>query len=198
MEGCRSKCNHCIHVLLGYSHFPSCAFKSECESRTLGLLQRFVGLVLLELFELSSCAFSQSGNYFARVVLVMMLLTSISEKQRSNISTDRLGMAPKWGTEICVLIRFGTYRFHRYRCHVGTGFRYPTLLERRLTVHSGSPSRIQLPSDWTGWCRRCRGFVCMHFPRSHCSRESWREFAGTGFYYFSLPRGGRAEYGSQI
>ncbi len=36
------------------------------------------------------------------------------------------------------------------------------------------------------------------FSRSLCSREFWREFAGTGFYYFSLPRGGRAEYGSQI
>ncbi len=43
-----------------------------------------------------------------------------------------------------------------------------------------------------------QGFVCMHFPRSLCSRVSWREFAGTEFYYFSLPRGGRAEYGSQI
>ncbi len=41
--------------------------------------------------------------------------------------------------------------------------------------------------DWTRWFRRGRGFVCMHFPRSLCSRESWREFAGTGFYYFSLP-----------
>ncbi len=60
-------------------------------------------------------------------------------------------------------------------------------LEGRLTVHSGSPSRIQLHSDWTRWCRRGRGFICMHFPRSLCSRESWREFAGTGFYYFSLP-----------
>ncbi len=27
----------------------------------------------------------------------------------------------------------------------------------------------------------------MHFPRSLCSREAWREFARTGFYYFSLP-----------
>ncbi len=70
--------------------------------------------------------------------------------------------------------------------------------ERRLTFHSGSPSRIQLLSDWTQWCRRGQGFVCMHFPRSICSRESWRKFAGTGFYYFSLPRGGRAEYGSRI
>ncbi len=70
--------------------FPSCAFKSECENCTLGLLQRFVGLVLLELSE-----FSQSGNYFARMVPVMMLLTSVSEKQRTNISTDRSGMAPK-------------------------------------------------------------------------------------------------------
>ncbi len=128
MEGSQSKCNHCIHELLRYSHSPSCAFKSECENRTLALLQRFVGRVLLELFELSSCAFSQSGNYFARVVPVMMLLISVSEKQRTNISTDCSGMAPKWGIEICVLIRFGTYRFHRYRCHVGTGFRYPTLV----------------------------------------------------------------------
>ncbi len=95
MEGRQSKCNHCIHVLLGYSHSPSCAFKSECENRTLSLLQRFVGLVLLELSELSSCAFSQSGNYFARAVPLMMLLTSVSEKQRTNISTDRSGQAPK-------------------------------------------------------------------------------------------------------
>ncbi len=63
----QSKCNHWIHALLGYSHSLSCAFKSECENRTLRLLQRFVGLVLLELSELSSCAFSQSGNYFAVV-----------------------------------------------------------------------------------------------------------------------------------
>ncbi len=95
MEGRQSKCKYCIHVLLRCSHFLSCAFKSECENHTLGLLQRFVGLVLLELSELSSCAFSQSGNYFASVVPVMMLLTSVSEKQRTNISTDRSGMAPK-------------------------------------------------------------------------------------------------------
>ncbi len=60
-------------------------------------------------------------------------------------------------------------------------------LERHLTVHSGSPARIHLLVDWTRWCRRGRGFVCMHFPRSLCSRESWREFTRTGFYYFSLP-----------
>ncbi len=70
-------------------------FKSECENRTLMLLQIFVVLVLLELSELSSCAFSQSENYFSCVVPVMMLLTSVSEKQRTNISTDRSGMAPK-------------------------------------------------------------------------------------------------------
>ncbi len=95
MEGRQSKCNYCIHALLGSSHFQSCAFKSKCENRTLALLQRFVGLVLLELSELSSCAFSQSGNYFARVVPVRMFLTSVSEKQRTNISTDRSGMASK-------------------------------------------------------------------------------------------------------
>ncbi len=95
MEGRQSKCNYCIHSLLRCSHSSSCAFKSKCENRTLGLLQRFAGLVLLELSEFSSCAFSQSGNYFAHVVPVMMLLTSVSEKQRTNISTDRSGMALK-------------------------------------------------------------------------------------------------------
>ncbi len=34
-------------------------------------------------------------------------------------------------------------------------------------------------------CRR--KMLTTDFPRSLCSRESWREFAGTGFYYFSLP-----------
>ncbi len=95
MEGSQSKCNYCIHALLRSSHSPSCAFKSECENRTLGLLQKLVRLVLLELSESSSRAFSQSGNYFARVVPVMMLLTSVSEKQRINISTDHSGLAPK-------------------------------------------------------------------------------------------------------
>ncbi len=62
-------------------------------------------------------------------------------------------------------------------------------LERRLTVHSGSRSCIQLLLDLERWCRRGRGFVCMHFPRSLCSWETWREFAGTGFYYLSLMAG---------
>ncbi len=65
-----------------------------------------LGLVLLVLSELSSRAFSQSGNYISRAVLVMMLLTSVSEKQRRNILTDRSGMAQKRGTKICVLIRY--------------------------------------------------------------------------------------------
>ncbi len=107
MTCCRqSKCNYCIHALLRCSHFPSCAFKSECENSTLGLLQRFIGLVLLELSELSSRAFSQSEIIFSRAVPVMMLLTSVSEKQRTNISTDCSGMEPKWGTKICILIRY--------------------------------------------------------------------------------------------
>ncbi len=80
-------------------------------------LQRLVGRVLLELSELSSRAFSQSGNNFSCVVPVMMLLTSVSEKQRTNISTDRSGIAPKsafW---------FGLV----HTGYIGTGFRYATL-----------------------------------------------------------------------
>ncbi len=85
----------CKNTILECSHFPSCTFKSECENSTLALLQIFVGLVLLQLSEFSSRVFSQSANYFSRAVPVMMLLTSVSEKQRTNISTDRSGMAPK-------------------------------------------------------------------------------------------------------
>ncbi len=38
---------------------------------------------------MSSRVFSQSGNYFSCAVPVMMLLSSVLEKQRTNISTDR-------------------------------------------------------------------------------------------------------------
>ncbi len=55
-------------------------------------------------------------------------------------------------------------------------------LKRHLTVHSGFPSRIQLLWDRTQWYRRDQGYVSMLFPQSPCSREYWREFAGTGFY----------------
>ncbi len=88
---------------------------------------------LLDLYYKSfPSSFSQSGNYFSCAVPVMMRLTSNSEKKRTNISTDRSGMAPKWGTEIWEKT-FGsnTYRLHRYRCH-GTGFQYPTLPNTRL------------------------------------------------------------------
>ncbi len=63
MEDRQSKCNYCIHVLLGCSHFQSCAFKSEYENSTLALLQRFVGLVLLELSEFM-CIFSVGKLFF--------------------------------------------------------------------------------------------------------------------------------------
>ncbi len=58
MEGRQSKCNYCIHALLRCFHFPSCAFKSECENSTLALL------VILELSELSSRAFFSFGKLY--------------------------------------------------------------------------------------------------------------------------------------
>ncbi len=65
MEGRQSKCNYSIPALQGCSHFPSCAFKSECENHTLALLQRFVGLVLLELSEIKfTCIFSVGKLFF--------------------------------------------------------------------------------------------------------------------------------------
>ncbi len=84
----------------GCSHFPSCAFKSECENRTLILLQRFVGLVLLELSELSSHAFSQSGNNFSRAVpfyisllvyislLIIPCIIYVTNKETLNLDDD--------------------------------------------------------------------------------------------------------------
>ncbi len=106
MEGRQRKCNHCIHTLLGCSHSPSCAFKSECENSTLALLQRFVGLLLLELSELSSCAFSQSGNYFFTcgagddASYVHFVETKDKYFNRS------LRHGTEMRHEICVLIRF--------------------------------------------------------------------------------------------
>ncbi len=61
MEGCQSKCNHCIQALLGCSHFQSCAFKSECENGTLALLQRF------------------KGNNFSRAVSVIVFYICFGE-----------------------------------------------------------------------------------------------------------------------
>ncbi len=114
----------------GCSHFPSCAFKSECENRTLVLLQRFVGLVLLELSELSSRAFSQSGNHFSRavpfyislLVYISLLITPciiyyVTNKETLNLDDDAFvrfeetkdkyfNRSLRHGTEICVLIRF--------------------------------------------------------------------------------------------
>ncbi|KAI2646500.1 Transposon Ty3-G Gag-Pol polyprotein [Labeo rohita] len=43
---------------------------------------------------------------------------------------------------------------------------------------------IQLPWGWMLWYRRGRGFVCTPFPRLLCSREFWREYAGTGSAYY--------------
>ncbi len=47
MEGRQSKCNHGIHAFLGCSHFPSCAFKSECEKSTLAFKDGSVRLSVL-------------------------------------------------------------------------------------------------------------------------------------------------------
>ncbi len=85
--------------------FPSCAFKSECENSTLVLLQRFKG-----------------NNFHLRCRWWCIL--RLFRRNKGHISTDRSGMAPKYA------FWFGssTYRLHRYWCHIGTGFRYPTLL----------------------------------------------------------------------
>ncbi len=42
------------------------------------------------------------------------------------------------------------------------------------------------------------GFGCMLFPDHSAPETAGESSRGTGFYSFSLPRGGRAEYGSQI
>ncbi len=45
-------------------------------------------------------------------------------------------------------------------------------------------SFLQLLWDWMLWRRLGRVFVCMLFPRSLCSREFWRECAGTRSVYY--------------
>ncbi len=119
MEGRQSKCNHCIHALLGCSHFQSCAFKSECENGTLALLQRF------------------KGNIF-HVRCQWLFFTSVSEKQRTNISTDRLGMARNESPKSAFWFGSRTHRLHGYQCHISTGFQYPTLLIRTYFPNTSS------------------------------------------------------------
>ncbi len=47
---------------------------------------------------------------------------------------------------------FGTYRFHRYRCHVGTGFRYPTLRMTRIHCSGAGNKHIwPLPTQNRMW-----------------------------------------------
>ncbi len=59
------------------------------------------------------------------------------------------------GTEICVLIRFSTYRFHRYRCHVGTGFRYPTPPRVSSALKKNYNTKIQNNYQKTGILLYC-------------------------------------------
>ncbi len=106
-----------------------------------------------------------------------------------NIGADilsRQGLRPRgWRlhTEVVELIwRHEWICFHREMSHCPLWFS----LTHPLTL--GPDAMVQT------WPRLC----LYAFPRSICSGESWREFAGTGFSYFSLHRGGRAEYGSQI
>jgi len=51
-----------------------------------------------------------------------------------NPSSLYFHVAPKWGTEICVLIRYGRYRSFGNWCHSGTGFRCPSLVMTDLSV----------------------------------------------------------------
>ncbi len=64
MGGRQSKCNYCIHTLLGCSHSLSCAFKSERENRTLGLLQRFVGTCIIRAFRIEFMCIFSVGKLF--------------------------------------------------------------------------------------------------------------------------------------
>ncbi len=55
------------------------------------LLQIFVGIVLLELYDVNLFSLGIIFTHMMR----MMLLSSVSEKQRTNISTDCSFKAPK-------------------------------------------------------------------------------------------------------
>ncbi len=126
MEGRQSKCNFCIHALLGCSHFLSCTLSQNVKPHTCVTI-KIVGLVLLELSELSSRAFSQSGNNFSCAVPVMML-----HPFRRNKGQIFHPIAQAWHPNEALTPAFwfgsSTYRLHRYRCHIGSGFRYPTLV----------------------------------------------------------------------
>ncbi len=91
MEGRQSKCNHCIHALLGCSHSPSCAFKSECENSTLVLLQRL------------------KGNHCSRAVPVV----SLFQAWHGNLRSDSVLVHPGYmGTGAILVPGFGTQPYN--------------------------------------------------------------------------------------
>ncbi len=113
----------------------------KCENSTLTLLQRFVGLVLLELSELSSCAFSLSGNYFPRAVLVMMDYVRFGETKYNYFNRS---------------LRHGTEMMHRnlhsdsvlvHTGYIGTGaLMVPGCCTQPYSKHL---QRFPEPSKWS-------------------------------------------------
>jgi len=97
----------------------------------------------------------------------------------SNGSSLYFNVAPKWGTEICVLIRYGRYRSYGNRCPSGTGFRYPSLV-----VSVGNRLEMEIPWQVIGRsvCRSPLWTVASHSsahprPRPHSCQEDadWSE-----------------------
>ncbi len=137
-------------MLLGCSHFPSCAFKSKCENSTLALLQRFV---LLELSELSWCAFSQSVNYFHMQCRWWYFLHPL----RRNKGQIFQPIAQAWHRNEAPKSAFwfvsSTYWLHRYWCLIGTGFRYPNTLTKIINA-----TLLFLPPFLMSWTQRSKTF----------------------------------------
>ncbi len=139
--------------------FPELCFSSECENSTLALLQTF------------------KGNYFSRAVPVMILFTSVSEKQifKPIAEAWHQNEAPKsafW---------FGssTYRLHRYRCHISTRFRYPALAATREVVEWTVLVIIKMQTD-----RQTHRFLPL-LERKICTAPFLRSFKYSVFQCFS-------------
>ncbi len=97
----------------------------------IALLQRFV---LLELSELSWCAFSQSVNYFHMQCRWWYFLHPL----RRNKGQIFQPIAQAWHRNEAPKSAFwfvsSTYWLHRYWCLIGTGFRYPNTLTKIINA----------------------------------------------------------------
>ncbi len=109
--------------------FPSCLLSQNVKTAHSRYYKRFVGRVLLELSKLSLCAFSQSEKSIFHVRCQWWCFLRPFRRNKGQIFQP---IAQAWhrneAPKSAFLFGSSTYRLQRYRCLIGTGLQYPTLV----------------------------------------------------------------------